>query len=101
MFKGFLWEFYGVSMRCLEKVYGSYMIFLWNFYWIPVGFHGISMIFLWDYYWISMGCRLYFYGIPMGIQKDVCGIYIGILWAFHDVSMIFLVDFYGISEGML
>ena len=88
-------------MRCLEKVYGSSMIFLWNFYWIPVGFHGISMIFLWDYYWISMGCRLYFYGIPMGIQKDVCGIYIGILWDFHDVSMISLVDFYGISEGML
>ena len=37
----------------------------------------------------------------MGIQKDVCGIYIGILWDFHDVSMIFLVDFYGIFEGML
>ena len=73
--------------------------FLWDFYWIPVGFHGSSMIFLWDYYWISMGCRLYFYGIPMGIQKDVCGIYIGILWDFHDVSMIFLGDFYGISMG--
>ena len=66
-----------------------------------MGFHGSSMIFLWDYYWISMGCRLYFYGIPMGIPKDVCGIYIGVLWDFHDVSMLFLGGFYGISEGML
>ena len=35
-------------MRCLENVYGSSMMFLWDFYWVPLGFYGISMMFLWD-----------------------------------------------------
>ena len=66
------------------------MIFLWGFYWIPVGFpwyvYDISLGLLLD----SMGCRWYLYGIPMGFQKDVYVISIGFLWDFHDVSMIFL-----------
>ena len=49
----------------------------------------------------SMGCQWYFYGVPIGFQKDAYGISIGFLWGFHGVSMIFLEDFYGISEGML
>ena len=57
-----------------------------------------------------MGCRWYFYGIPMGFQKDVYGISIGFLvgflvvflWDFFvDFYDISLWDYYGISIGLL
>ena len=66
----------------------------------PCYFYDISMGFLLGF---LKGCRWYFYGIPIGFQKDVYVISIGflLLWDFHDVSMIFLEDSYGISEGML
>ena len=44
--RGFLWEFYGVSIKFLWDFYGGSKIFLWDFYWIPEGLHCISLIFL-------------------------------------------------------
>ena len=61
---------------------GGSIGFLWDFYWIAVGFpryfHDVSMIFLWDYYGNSYGGSLW------------------LLCYFHFISMIFLWDFCGI-----
>jgi len=68
----------------LEKdFYGISMIFLWDFFGIPMGF---PMIFLLDFSYSSM---------------VLLWISIGFLWDFHDISMIFLWDYYGISMGVL
>ena len=51
-------------MGFLKGCYGSSMVFLLDFHWIPIGF-------LWSFYWIPM-------------------VSIGFLWDFQGISMMFL-----------
>ena len=98
------------------KVFFSFMVFLWYYYWISMeflwGFHDVSMIFLEDFYGISEGVLWEFYGILMGFPLDSYGISmvfllasygisIGFLWDFQGISMMFLWYFYGIIIGIL
>ena len=68
------------------------MIFLWCFYWIPVGFpwyfcdislgllldfYGLSMVFPWGSYGGSKGC------LPL----DSCGISMIFLWDYYVMSI--------------
>ena len=47
------------------------------------GCYGSSMVFLWDFHWIPMGFLWYFYDLSYGIS-------IGFLWVFQGISMMFL-----------
>jgi hypothetical protein len=62
------------------------MIFLWGFYWIPVGFpwyvydislgllldfSGMPMVSLWDSYRVSKGCLCDFHWILMGFFNGI------------------------------
>ena len=74
-------------MGFLKGCYGSSMVFLRDFHWIPLG---ISLLFLRCFYDISMEFLLGSYGIS-----------IGFLWDFQGISMLFLWYFYGIIIGIL
>ena len=98
-------------MGFLKGCYGSSMVFLWDFHWIPMGslwyfywipmgflldscgfpryFHGVSIIFLEDSYGNSHGISLWFLCYSMLFLSSFYGISVGFLWDFHDISMIF------------
>ena len=67
-------------MKFLSNFYGGSMVFIWDFYWIPVGFtYGITMGFLWGADGISMGFLWSFKRVPVGFPLDSCGISLGFL----------------------
>ena len=47
------------------------------------GCYGSSMVFLWDFHWVPMRFLWYFYDLSYGIS-------IGFLWVFQGISMMFL-----------
>ena len=77
-------------MGFLKGCYGSSIVFLWDFHWIPMGFLwylldscGISIGFLWDFQGISMM-------FSMAFLEDLCGNPYGISLGFLCYSMLFL-----------
>ena len=64
------------------------------------------MIFLWVFYWIPVGIPWYLYGIShfgttIRFLWDVDGISMGFLWGFKKMSMGVPLDSYGISMMFL
>ena len=70
----FLWNFFGIPMEFLWYSYGNAMI--------------IFMIFPWDYYGMFEEILWIFYWISLGFLWEFCGMSIGFLWEFYGIFMI-------------
>ena len=68
--------------------------FLWDFY-------DISMWFLWESCGIPMGCSRCFYAISLGLLWDSKRISMGFSWYSSRIFMIFLWEFYDNSIGVV
>ena len=62
---------------------------------------GGSIGFLWDFYWIAVGFPRYFHDVSMIFPEDFNGISEGMLWEFYGILMGFPLDSYGSSMVFL